>query len=157
MFKRDVYVNGYAHTLYNLTFGSGNYRDLTVPMNEYRCPSDQLEISIDNGDDAPIAIDAVSVSYTAYDAVFQNTNAPVTLYFGNDAISEPPRYDITSYKEHILAEGYGISDIGNITERSGESARTRNAFDYTMLFNIMIVVVAVLLAVLLIVRLRKAK
>jgi hypothetical protein len=96
MFKRNVRVNGGVRTLYNLTFGSGSYSDLTVPMNGYLCLSDQLEISVDNGDDAPINIDAVSVSYAAYDAVFQNTNSPVTLYFGNDAVSEPPRYDIVN-------------------------------------------------------------
>jgi hypothetical protein len=157
MFKRTVYVNGDVHTLYNLTFGSGSYRDLTVPMNGYRCLSDQLEITIDNGDDAPIAPDAVSVSYPAYDAVFQNTSSPVTLYFGNDAISEPPRYDIISYKEHILAEGYGASDIGAIAEQGVKPSETPKTPDYTMLFNITIVVVAVLLAGLLIARLRRVK
>jgi hypothetical protein len=157
MFKRNVYVNGDVRTLYNLTFGSGSYRDLTMSMNGYPCLSDQLEIIIDNGDDAPIAPDAVSVSYLAYDAVFQNTRSPVTLYFGNDAISEPPRYDIMSYKEHILAEGYGTSDIGAISEQPEKPSETPKTPDYTMLFNITIVVVAVLLAVLLITRLRRLK
>jgi hypothetical protein len=157
MFKRNVYVNGYTYTLYNLVFGSGSYRDLIVPMNEYLYLSDQLEILIDNGDDAPIEIDSVSVSYQAYDAIFQNTRSPVTLYFGNDAISEPPRYDIINYKEHILAEGYGISVVGEIFEQSIESSKVPSTPDYTMLFNIIIVVVAVLLAVLLIIRLKKVK
>jgi hypothetical protein len=157
MFKRNVYVNGHAYTLYNLVFGSGSYRDLTVPMNGYMCLSDQLDILIDNGDDAPIEIDSVSVSYTVYDAVFQNTRSPVTLYLGDDAISGPPRYDIINYKEHIIAEGYGISGIGEISEQSVESEKVPITPDYTMLFNIIIVVAAVLLAVLLIIQLKKVK
>jgi hypothetical protein len=157
MFKRNVHVNGYTHTLYNLVFGSENYRDLTLPMNGYLCLSNHIEILIDNGDDAPIEIDSVSVSYLTYDAVFQNTSFPVTLYFGNDAISESPRYDIVNYKEHILSEGYGKSNIGDISERSIKSPETSNAPDYTVLFNITIVVAAILLAALLITRLKRVK
>ncbi|MDR1322744.1 MAG: hypothetical protein LBK56_15210 [Gracilibacteraceae bacterium] len=159
MFKREVYVNGSARTLYNLVFAGGGYRDLTIPMNGYQCLSDRLELQIHNGDDLPIQPDAVAVSYLAYDVVFQNTQTPVTLYFGGDEHSAPPRYDIMSYKEYILAEGYSRSAVGEISESpvfSTEEEETA-APDYTPLFNITIVAAAVLLTAVLVTRLKKIK
>jgi hypothetical protein len=157
MFKRNVSVNGVSHTLYNLVFGGERYRGLTLPMNRYQCPSDQLEIRVDNGDDVPIEVDSVTVSYLTYDVVFQNTRAPVTLYFGGNGISEPPRYDIASYKEHILAEGYGRTGISEITGQPVEPPQEAAPPDYTLFFNITIIAAAVLLAALLATRLKKVK
>jgi len=157
MFKRNVYINGSPHVLYNLTFGSKSYRDLTIRLNGYQCRSDQLEIRIENGDDTPIQLDSISVSYLAYDIIFQNTQNPITLYFGNVEIARPPQYDIAGYRENILAEGYGSSAIGEIIELPAEPSKNTDAPDYTMVFNIVIVLVAVLLAVILIIRLKKVK
>ncbi|MDR1061015.1 MAG: hypothetical protein LBL83_07375, partial [Clostridiales bacterium] len=89
--------------------------------------------------------------------VFQNTGLPVTLYFGNGAISAPPRYDIASYKEHVLAEGYGKAGIGEISERPAKLSKESGAPDYTALFNATIIAAAVLLAALLLMRLKNVK
>ena len=156
MFKRNIYVDGASHTLYNLAFGNKHYRELTIPMAGYQCNSDTLELRISNGDDAPIKIDSISVSYLAYDIVFPNTQEPVTLYFGNKEISIPPQYDIIRYKEHVLAEGYGKASIGEISQLSTEDVKKSN-IDYTMIFNITVVAVAILLAFILIVRIKKVK
>ena len=156
MFKRNIYVNGASHTLYNLAFENKHYRELTIPMAGYQCDSDTLELRISNGDDAPIKIDSISISYLAYDIVFQNTPEPVTLYFGNNEISTPPQYDIIRYKEHVLAEGYGKASIGEISQLSTEDIKESNV-DYTMIFNITVVAVAILLAAVLIVRIKKVK
>jgi hypothetical protein len=157
MFKRNVHANGSAHALYNLVFGEERYRDLTMPMGGFQCPSDRLELRIDDGDDAPISVDSVLVSYLAYDVVFQNTGLPVTLYFGNGEILAPPRYDISGYKEHILAEGYGRASIGEIAERPAKLSEESGAPDYTALFNATIIVAAVLLAAVLATRLKNVK
>ena len=156
MFKRNIYVNGASHTLYNLAFENKHYRELTIPIAGYQCDSDTLELRISNGDDAPIKIDSISISYLAYDIVFQNTPEPVTLYFGNNEISTPPQYDIIRYKEHVLAEGYGKASIGEISQLSTEDIKESNV-DYTMIFNITVVAVAILLAAVLIVRIKKVK
>jgi hypothetical protein len=157
MFKRNVYVNGVAHTLYNLTFGSDRYRDLVIPMNRYQCASDRLELRIDNGDDSPIHLESVSVSYLTYDMVFQNTQTPAVLYFGNTEIAGPLQYDIIRYKEYILAQGYGKADISEISALPVEPPEELNIPDYTALFNVTIIAAAVLLAGLLIARLKKVR
>ena len=156
MFKRNVYVNGKPHELYNLTFGSENYRDLTINLDGYQCLSDELEIRIENGDDMPIQLSSVSLSYLAYDVIFQNTRNPIVLYFGNDE-AEKPRYDIAAYKENILSQGYSKANIGEMIELPAETPDEADKTDYTTIFNVVIIVVAVSLAAVLLVRIKKIK
>jgi hypothetical protein len=154
IFKREVSVNGSYHLLYNLAFGQERYRQLTIPLQGYQHLSDRLELQIHNGDDAPIQVDSVRVSYLACELVFQNREAPVTLYFGSEAVTAPPQYDIASYKEHILAAGYGKAAAGEITQLPGQDDAGASP-DYTGLFNITIIAAAVLLVLLLVIRLKK--
>jgi hypothetical protein len=156
LFKREIEVNGRFYPLYNLVFGEERYRRLTIPMDGYQCLPDRLELQIRNGDDDPIQVDSVRVSYFACDMVFPNRDAPAALYFGDDDVIAPPQYDIASYKEHILAAGYSKGAIGEIAPQPAGTPESAPAFDYTKLFNVTIIAASVLLAALLLTRLKKA-
>jgi hypothetical protein len=78
------------------------------------------------------------------------------LYFGNEQISLPPQYDIESYKEHIIAQGYDVLNIGKTEHLSLESDKM-DKYDYGLIFNITIILVAVVLAYLIIRRLHKTR
>lgn len=152
MFKRDVNVAGFRQTLYNLRFGDEKYKNLTISLSGYKSMSDTLEIHINNGDDSPIKINSITVSYLSDELIFKDPGGNVKLYFNNIQTSLPPQYDIGSYNEYIIAQGYDTLHIGQIKQLAPESEK-EDKFDYGLILNITIALVAVVLAYLIIKRL----
>lgn len=157
MFKRNVSVAGYRQVLYNLQFGGEEYKNLNIPLPDYKSKSDTLEIRIDNGDDSPIKINSVTVSYLSDELVFKDPGGGnISIYFGNEQVSLPPQYDIGSYREYIINQGYDTLHIGKTEQLAPEADKTEK-IDYVLIFNITIVFVAVVLAYMIIRRLRKPR
>ena len=154
-FKRTVRVAHITETLYSLPFAGNTFQRLAVPMNGYQSAGDTLELRIRNGDDTPINIISVQARYYAWDVVFKNPSAnAATLYFGNSQITTPPRYDIASYQEFVLAQGYDLLPFAHIQVLS-EPEQSVEPKDYTKVLNVVVTAAAVLLAAIILLMMRK--
>ncbi|HHV29328.1 hypothetical protein [Acetivibrio mesophilus] len=156
-FKRKVTFDGRASkTLYNLNFNDTQYTDLTLPIEPYRVASDTAEIVIENKDDKPINIQGIEAKYLFDELVFEGSGAKeYTLKFGNSEISTPKSYDISSYSEYILDEGYDVLNIKEIKEEPHQVPDNTPEYNYKLIFNIVISAVAVIMAVIIFLKIKK--
>jgi len=68
----------------------------------------------------------------------------------------PKSYDISNYKEYILDEGYDILNIREIVELPRKEPETKPPeYDYKLIFNISIILVAVIMAVIIFLKIKK--
>ena len=155
-FKRPVSFAGYrSKTLYNLRFGENSYQDLDVNFDGYSESADVLELTIHNGDDAPIRVDGISVSYFADEAIFKGENGKTyALSFGDPSVSAAPAYDIVYYKDLILKEGYDQASLGSLTEMAQAEEKRP---DMTWIFNVVVVAASLILAAIILLRLKRTK
>ena len=157
MFKRVV-AAPYAPNkeLYNLSFDNSSYSDTTVPFYGQIIAATDYALTIYNGDDAPIDVKGIGVKYYADDIVFEDRGgAEYKLSFGADATIRAPVYDIERYKAEVLKGDIDRLEIGSLTFFDGK--KPPNQIDYRLIFNAVIAIVAVLLGLLIIMKLRKAK
>lgn len=156
IFKRNVTFDGTeTKTLYNLNFESTKYRDLTLPLAQYRVTGDSAEIVIANKDDKPIEILGIEAKYLVDELVFAGSEASeYTLKYGNSEVKLPKSYDISNYKEQILNEGYDVLSIKGIKAETSK-APIKQQYDYKFIFNIAILVVAVVLGFIILRKLKK--
>lgn len=156
MFKRLVTFNGFeSKMLYNLEFESTKYKDLTIPIGQYRVTTDTAEITIDNNDDKPIKILAIEAKYLFDELIFEDLKTDkYILKYGNSEITTPKSYDISNYKDQIFKvplDNLSIKDIKAETSKTPKKPQ----FDYKLIFNIVICVVAVALGIIIVGKLRK--
>jgi len=159
MFKRNVEYIGYyqAKELYNLQFNNTRYQDLSIPLEGFLENNEFGIIKIENLDNKPIKINKIIVRRYVDELVFDGSDSnSFLLQFNNPAITQPLRYDISSYKESIIQEGYELLKIGEIKIAPPPSP-TPEPKNYRWLFNIILIVVAILLGALLIIRIAKKK
>ncbi len=150
-FKRQVSVADKSFKLYNLTFGGVTYTNTAMPMENYLCRNDSLLITIKNFDDKPIQVKQVKVKYLADELVFDGGSSDgFVLEFGEDPQAKPPIYDIQSYKEQVLAEPMDRLSISSVALTTQSQVDKGGAVDLRLVFNIVVVVVAVGLGVILI-------
>ncbi|MDF2985082.1 MAG: hypothetical protein K0R50_592 [Eubacterium sp.] len=157
IFKRNVTFNNAAYKmLYYLEFKNIRYKDLTIPLDFQRVEADDAEIKIENNDDKPIKITGIEVEYTVYELVFEDSKAGgYFLKYGNEELKTPKSYDISNYKEQILNEGYDKLNLTiNKTQNSSVSPKT-STVNYKLIFNITILMVAVIMGVIILKKLKK--
>lgn len=156
-FKREVSFDGRASkTLYNLNFNDTQYTDLTLPVEHYKVDSDTSELVINNKDDKPINIQGIEVKYLFDELVFEGSSSKeYVLKFGSNEISTPKSYDISSYREYILDEGYDILNIKEIIGEPPKATENPPKYDYKLIFNISICLVAVIMAVIIFLKIKK--
>lgn len=156
-FKRQVTFDGRtSKTLYNLNFEDMQYRDLTLPIEPYRVASDTADIVINNKDDKPINIQGIEAKYLFDELVFEGLATDgYTLKFSSSEISTPKSYDISSYSEYILDEGYDVLSIEEIKGEPQKAPDSQPEYDYTLIFNIAISAVAVVMAVIIFLKVKK--
>jgi hypothetical protein len=154
IFKRDVTFDGSASKmLYNLEFENTKYRDLTIPLDQYKVTTDTTEIAIDNKDDKPIKIMGIEAKYLVDELIFDGLkSSEYTLRFGNSDIQNPKNYDIVNYKEQILNEGFDVLSIKGIKT---EASKVPSQYDYKLFFNIAVSVVAVVMGIIVFLKLKK--
>ena len=165
MFMRTVEAPSLSvrKELYNLSFGDTLYRDTTMPLLARTSREDSLVLMISNGDDRPIDVAGIRVWYYADELIFEgdgnggegeskSKGEGYTLHFGADSDAQAPVYDIARYKDEILKGD--IDRLGMRDVRIEEIAPAPEPRDYRVLFNAVVIGVAVLLGVLIIVKLR---
>jgi hypothetical protein len=159
MFKRDFRFSGanVNKTLYQLIFKSNQYKDLTIPLPSYQEQGEDGVLIISNGDDKPIQITKITLRRLVEELVFDGSTATsFELKFGNPSITQPPTYDVASYKENVILEGYDLLKVGEINEiPASKPPVAPKPKDYKWLFNIIIVAVAILLGFVLLIRVKK--
>ncbi len=120
-----------------------------------------LTITIDDKDDKAIAIKSIIVKYYFDEIIFdggngdasKNNNNNITLKFGNPAIVEPPKYDISNYKELILKEGYDVVLVDEVKTVVTEAQKQE--YDYKLIFNVVVSIVAVVLGIIFLLKLKR--
>lgn len=155
LFKREVYCGGVYKTMYNLAFENAGYAasDLIMEMNG-KSFTDELTMTIANGDDKPIEVNAVTISYYADELVFKAADTDkYILSFGGVSTDSAPSYDIEGYKDLILRDGYDMLEMESISYEQAEE--TAGGLDYTLIFNIVIVMVSLLLMLIIFLRIRR--
>lgn len=147
-FKRNFsFPTGYTKTLYNLSFENDTYKDTTLLLNGYVQNLDSVKINIENGDDTPIKVKSVTVSYFADEVVFKGTDKDIyKISYKDPSIIRPPIYDIENYKNLILKEGYDILTIDNIKIKDiKEEPNETNEKYYSIIFNTVITITSIIL------------
>lgn len=157
MFKRAVSFEGVASkTLYNLNFKDTQYNDTVLPLNSYKVKEAEAELIIQNGDDKPININEIQVNFLLDELIFDGSNGDkFTLKFGNSKVTTPPSYDIANYKDEIIREGYDVLDMGEIKVQQQNQEQAEPTQDFSWIFNIVISVVAVIMGVVIVLKLKK--
>jgi len=82
-----------------------------------------------------------------------NDSETYTLRFGADSSIKAPIYDILRYKDEILKDDIDRLEMRNIIFE--ELQPEPEQYDFRMIFNIVVIVVAILLGVLIFLKLRK--
>jgi hypothetical protein len=159
MFRRFVSSDGGARKeLYNLSFDDASWSDTVLPLYGYQPVDEPFVLTIDDGDDRPVEINAVLVRYYADELVFEGTPGETyTLEFGANAEARAPVYDIARYQNEIIASGdITKAALGEIHYAAPVQDEAEE-IDYSVIFNIVVISVAVLLGVVLVVLLRRKK
>ena len=73
--------------------------------------SDTLFLETDNGDNPPIGLDNVRLTYPVTRLVFKSTQPP-TLYYGNPSVSAP-RYDLSLVAAKLLSADKAVTWLGS--------------------------------------------
>ena len=157
MFQRNVAALslGANKELYNLTFNDSVYNDTAMYFDGQMIIDDSLELTVRNGDDKPIDIRGISVKYYAAELVFDGSGGGAyTLYFDADSTVSAPVYDIARYKDEILKGGVDRLEIIGVS--FGEPTAERNQYDFKTVFNVVVIIVAVILGLLILLKLKKS-
>jgi len=154
MFKRSTSApNGISTEIYSLSLNGTSYANTTIPLDWQVSQEDRFVITIADGDDRPISIGGITVRYYADDVVFEGEAGGVyTLEFGRDPTKRAPVYDIERYKNDVLQGVVDRVSPGEIEYAEEETVPER---DYTLVFNIVIVSVALLLGIVILLKLKK--
>jgi hypothetical protein len=154
MFQRMVTgPGGMREELYHLTFGGAVYADTTLELGGHIPAESPFTLAIANGDDRPIDISGVVVRYYADELIFEGSAAEnPKLEVGADPAKTAPVYDIARYSEEILRGEIDRVSLGEITYAATEEPPPQR--DYSTVFNVLIILVAVLLGGVFLVRLR---
>ncbi|MDR2942054.1 MAG: hypothetical protein LBV17_05645 [Treponema sp.] len=160
MFIRNVSASaGVGKELYNLSINGTTYKDTVLPLKRQVSENDIFIVIINDADDKPVNITGISVRYYADDLVFQgNPGSVYTLEFGLGLPREAPVYDIERYKNEILKGPIDRLVLGEIVyvpvEPPVEEIKSDLKYQ-KIIFNIIVSVTGILLAVMIIFKLRK--
>jgi hypothetical protein len=156
MFIRNVRApGGTKKELYHLAINDTVYNDTILPLYRHIAREDTYTVTIDDADDRPITIKGITVRYYADDLVFEGrAGETYSLEFGDDSIKTAPIYDIGRYKNEILKGPIDQLSLGKI--QYTETPPPEHKFVINkIVFNIVVILVALMLGVLIVFRLKK--
>ena len=155
MFLRDARALpfGLSKEIFNLTFNGASYTDTTIPLGGLAPGDEPLTLTIYNADDRPINIKGILIKYYADDLVFEGSGSGTyTIHFGADDTKTAPVYDIERYKNEILQGAIDRLEIKGITLEVPEEPSP--ARDFSLGFNAIVIIIALLLGLLIMLKLR---
>lgn len=154
MFSRRVEAPGASKLLYQLSFDTVAYRDTTLPLAGDPLQQDTLTLTVENGDDKPLKLQGVQVTYAVDELVFAGTQGPYTLTFG--AGLTPPQYDIAQYRQQVLAQPRDALALGQVALENPAPPPAESKVNWQLIFNGVVLAVAALLGFILLLRMKKA-
>jgi len=159
MFRRTVEARSFniRRELYNLPLGDEVSRDTSMLLEGNISWDDIFTLIIHNGDDRPINITGITVIYYADELIFENNDSAIfTLHFGAGSSVQAPVYDIARFSDEILRLDIDRLEIGRIVFEEIQPEPEPEPRDFRMIFNIVVIAVAVLLGLLILLKLRKS-
>jgi len=154
MFKRIVSTSGgVSKELYNLTLNDMTLASLNLPLAGRQTLGDSYTLTIANGDDKPINISGITARYYADELVFEAlAGETYRLEFGASAEKTTPEYDISRYMNEILKGDLDQVGIGEIVYTV--KAEPLPQRDYKPIFNIVVIVIALILGTVILLKLK---
>ena len=152
MFQRDVSLppSFGSHRLCNLTFENLSIVDTTIELDAKIYYGDNdFSITIQNGDDKPINIQGINITYISDLLVFKSeAGKSYTLAFGNETLNAPV-YDISSYSNYVikLDEPIDLCSLSAIETETAQTPPKTSEIDETLIMNIALGVVTVVLII----------
>jgi len=138
--------------IYNLQLENVKVSGTKIDLISNPISSPTITVKIDNRDDRPLVIKAVTIEYYIDKLVFPDVgNTPYQLYFGNEKAAKP-KYEIELQKAYIDKEQQDSCGLG-ASEVKGNEALAPSSINMKYVFNGIIALVSILLIGLLIVRL----
>ncbi len=161
----EIYLNGEEHSDYMGEIYNLNLKNLQTKNTEINLPNGtkntELKIKINNGDDKPLNISRILVTYSVDKIIFKaNQKANYKLLYKND-ISEKPMYDIEKNKLYILNEKMDECKLGSIVVNNATAIddekikKADNTEFYKVMFNILTGMVSVGLVIFIGIKLKK--
>ena len=139
--NKDFESTGQSGQIYNLDF-----KNISISSTKIELDSpiyNDIQLIIYNNDDMALNISDIGINYLAHKIVFEGkVGKEYKILFGNPS-GEKPKYDIEEFKNNIEDEVQDELQFGQLQKH--ESLSQRSQKDYTIVFNIVIVLVAVLL------------
>lgn len=142
--------------LYNLQLENVKVSDPVISFGSKPIAIPVIKIKLDNRDDRPLVIKAVSIEYYIDKLIFPDMGSgPYLLYFGNDKAVKP-NYEIELQQEYIEKEKQDNCSLGSGRAES-KSVPLPDSRSMQVIFNGIIVIVSILLIGLLVSRLKSTK
>ena len=152
IFKRMASAGNISKEIYNLNFNGMPYNDKTLNLSGYVEKEDLLTLIIENGDDEPIEIKGILAEYYVDELIFEAVgNVTLELDYG----LEKPQYDIVKYSDDILKQQ--IDELKFLGTSFTEAPLPQKEQDYTQWFNITVIAVAAILAIVFLLKLKGSK
>jgi hypothetical protein len=132
-----------------------NFKDAVVSNTAINLPDSTLSenfffIQIHNNNDKPIDINEISIIYYIDRVVFKSyNNDDISLYFGNSK-AQQPKYDIETYRNHVLKEKMDECLLGAIQRKEGISEKDKKELIPAKTQKIILTVTIILISVILI-------
>ena len=120
----------------------GEDRPVALPLSVDRVVGDELVLRIDNGDDAPLPVEAIDLSWPTWELIAVLPPGGATLLYG-DPDRPRPSYDLALLTDTLLPRAKAVASLGEPTKRTPPP---RSALDEGMLLLGIAVLVGGLLA-----------
>ena len=120
----------------------GDDRPVALPLSIDRVVGDELVLRIDNGDDAPLPLQAIDLSWPTWELIAVLPTGGATLLYG-DPDRTRPTYDLALLTHTLLPRAKAVASLGEPTKRTPPP---RSALDEGMLLLGIAVLVGGLLA-----------
>lgn len=137
-------------SIYKLNLEEIQIQDLDIPLGQARegyTGPEYIEIVIKDQDDRPLNIDKVQIEYDIDKIVFKSSEEEgVHLLFGND-LATKPSYDISAYIKEMENSKQESAHLLGLVEREIVELEEDKAFDFSLVFNIAVLMISGLLAV----------
>lgn len=158
---RTVQRNIAEGELYSFDFKNVKVSDTTISLYNYAMREQKLFLSIENNSDKPLEIGDIEAQYYKDRVVFKSSpGREYTLYFGNPYASQPV-YDVASYRSYIDKEAKDMCTCEDIVSTEGEGDEDKGPLvsedRLKVAFNVVIVLIALLLAFFLVRQLKSKK
>lgn len=112
-------------------------------------------LEIINNDDKPVEILGISAVYSVNKIVFENKgNKPLFVYFGKKN-APVPVYDIMSFSQYIDTLDISEASVSLLESVKTTETPVQKKINYTLIFNVLTVIIAVGLVILVALRLKK--